>query len=526
MKKILAILAWAAASALSAAPSAYDSSTAGQQGVVLVVNRNVPAGLELARYYASRRGVPAERVLALDLPTAESMSRRDYERLLRDPLLAALREQKLVEQVRREEDKVGAHESGWTTVRSEVRYLVLFHGVPLRVEDSKPWPLDKVARLVNQGYQRDEAAVDSELCLVLQDGYELRSRVANPYYNQFRWEQPAGGGVLLMVGRLDAPEPGLVKGMIDQALYAERYGLQGRVYIDQRDLHNDEYRMGDYWLEEAGQRLAREGYDLSLERTDAVFGDRYPMDEAAIYLGWYTEQVTGPFARTNFAFRPGALAYHNHSGNARSLRSATQNWTGPLLARGAAISMGAVAEPFLNYTPHLPIVIDRLCQGAPWADAVYLSMAALSWQTTVLGDPLYRPFSVPLDEQIKRLEEAGDEGVAWAYARKAQQYVREGRLHLALRYLRERLKAKDSTVLREKLADLYALNELYDDAAINYELALKRSPSAETAVRVGVRYLSLLEALGKKEQAARVNAELRERWSDSLFLDALPRVGP
>ena len=150
MKKILAILAWAAASALSAAPSAYDSSTAGQQGVVLVVNRNVPAGLELARYYASRRGVPAERVLALDLPTAESMSRRDYERLLRDPLLAALREQKLVEQVRREEDKVGAHESGWTTVRSEVRYLVLFHGVPLRVEDSKPWPLDKVARLVNQ----------------------------------------------------------------------------------------------------------------------------------------------------------------------------------------------------------------------------------------------------------------------------------------------------------------------------------------------------------------------------------------
>ena len=526
MKKILAILAWAAASALSAAPSAYDSSTAGQQGVVLVVNRNVPAGLELARYYASRRGVPAERVLALDLPTAESMSRRDYERLLRDPLLAALREQKLVEQVRREEDKVGAHESGWTTVRSEVRYLVLFHGVPLRVEDSKPWPLDKVARLVNQGYQRDEAAVDSELCLVLQDGYELRGRVANPYYNQFRWEQPAGGGVLLMVGRLDAPEPGLVKGMIDQALYAERYGLQGRVYIDQRDLHNDEYRMGDYWLEEAGQRLAREGYDLSLERTDAVFGDRYPMDEAAIYLGWYTEQVTGPFARTNFAFRPGALAYHNHSGNARVLRTGSNYWTGPLLAHGAAVSVGAVSEPLLNFTPHFSILVDRLCRGLPWADSVYLSLTALSWQATVLGDPLYRPFALTLEEQLTLLEAEGDPDADWAHIRRINLLVQDGRLNVALRYARERLRLRESAQLREKIADLMVLNELYEDAVVNYDLALKHAGNAEVAIRVGARYLSMLQALNLHAKAVEVDQALRTRWAGDRFLGALPTLKP
>lgn len=524
MKAILLILILVAAGRAGAA--SYDPAQAGREGVVLVANRNVPAGVELARYYARQRGVPEDRLFLLDLPDREDISRSDFEKRLRDPLLAHLREQGLIEQVRRQPEHVGEHESGWNTVRSKLRYLVLFYGVPLRIEDTLPWPLQKVANLVNSGINRDGASVEADLCLILHDSFDLRGRRPNPHYNQLRWENPAQGANLVLVGRLDGPDPLHVRAMIDQALRAETYGLQGRAYIDLRAPHDDDYLVGDYWFEEAGQRLTREGYEVVFERTDAVFGDRYPMVQAAFYLGWYTEKVTGALARTDFIFQPGALAYHNHSGNARTLRTAREAWCGPLLARGATLTLGAVNEPFLHYTPHVNILVDRLCNGAPAADAVYLSLAALSWQATLVGDPLYRPFAVPLDEQIRRLEAARDPAVDWAYVRKANLQVREGRLNLALRYLRDRLRVRESVILREKLADLYAVNDLYDEAARSYEQALAMAPDAESAVRLSLRYFSMLQVLGRTEERMKAEEQVRQRWAGSPFLDILSVAVP
>ncbi len=525
MKRFLAI-GLLAALTVTAAGQSDDPAGSGLEGVVLVANSQMPDSVELARLYASQRGVPEERICLLDLPGAETISRSEYEHRLRDPLLARLRAIKMIEQVRRQPGQVAAHDSGWTTVKSHLRYLVLFYGVPLRIDDTMPWPLDKVANLVNNGIQRDGAAVDSDLSLLLQDTFDLRGRKPNPHYNQLRWENPPQGGNIVLVGRLDAPDPGLVRAMIEQALHAERYGVQGRVYIDLRAPHADDYRVGDFWFEEAGQRLLREGYDVVFERTDGVFGALYPMDNPAFYLGWYTAEVTGPFTRPEFSFRPGALAYHNHSGNARTLRSTTEAWTGPLLARGATVSLGAVYEPFLHFTPHLDIVIDRLCSGLPWADAVYLSLPALSWQTTVVGDPLYRPFAVSLEEQISRLEADKNPDADWAHVRRAMILVREGRVHAAMRYLRERLRVRESVVVREKLGDLYALNDLYDEATRQYEQVLAAAPSAEYAMRLGLRHLTMLDALGQRAARDKTRQSLRERWAGSPFLDSLPVFSP
>lgn len=508
-----------------AAP-AYEPATAGREGVVVVANRAAPDAEALARFYADKRGVPAEHIVLLELPDRETISRSEFEQRLRDPLLAALRERGLVEQVRRDPDQVDEHDSGWHTVRAAVRYVVLVRGVPLRIDDTQPWPLEKAAGLINHGVQKDEAAVDSELCLMLQDTYGLRGRTGNPLYNQVRWDAGAAGTPLVMMARLDGPTPDLVRRMVEQALHAEQFGLQGRVYIDQRAASQDDYQAGDYWLEEAAQRLVREGYEVTVERTDGVFGERYPMDAAAFYLGWYTEQAAGPFRDARFTFRPGAVAYHNHSGNAVTLRSADEHWCGPLLARGAAVTVGAVSEPFLHFTPHLPILVDRLCHGLTWAESVYLSLPVLSWQTTVVGDPLYRPFAVPLEEQIRRLEAAGDPAAAEAQVRWANRMVLEGRLNPALRYLRERIRQQPHYALQARLGDLYAVNELYDEAAAQFDQALERAPDAAAAVRVAARYLTLLDALGKRDQRAQVAERVRERWAGSPVLESLPGAPP
>jgi hypothetical protein len=38
-----------------------------------------------------------------------------------------------------------------------------------------------------------------------------------------------------------------------------------------------------------------------------------------------------------------------------------------------------------------------------FGDAVFYSLPALSWQEVAIGDPLYRPFAVPLEVQVKSL---------------------------------------------------------------------------------------------------------------------------
>ncbi|HMP77405.1 MAG TPA: TIGR03790 family protein [Kiritimatiellia bacterium] len=498
-----------------------------REGLVLIVNRNVPESMELARHYCMLRDLPEDRICALDLPEGESISRGDFDKRLRDPLLAWLRANRWVEQVRRNPRRVRDHESEWTTVSSRLRVLCSFYGVPVRIEDTRPWVVEKIQNRLNHSPQRDEAAVDSELTLLLHGAYDIRGRFANPYYGQLRWETSGSQNLFLVLAtRLDGPDPDAVRRMMDGALEAETYGLLGRMFFDLRAPHQDEYQVGDYWLGEAVSRFDREGYDCIVERSDSLYGTQFPMDSAALYWGWYTEQVTGPFTRTGFAFRPGALAYHNHSANAKVLRTRAEYWTGPLLGAGAAASWGAVGEPFLGTTPHLHILADRLCRGLSFAESTYLALPALSWQITVVGDPLYRPFALSLDEQISKLEEAGRPEVEWAWLRRMNLLVRDGRLHGALAYGRDRLRVRDSGVVREKMGELLALNDLAEDALPHFDRAVELAAGPDTAVRVGLRYLRLLRAMGRAEKAQEVEARLRERWNDSPYLALLQPAQP
>jgi hypothetical protein len=58
--------------------------------------------------------------------------------------------------------------------------------------------------------------------------------------------------------------------------------------------------------------------------------------------------------------------------------------------------MGNVLEPYLDLTPHVDVFAQRLLQGYTFGEAAYASIRALSWMTTVVGDPLYQPFKAPL----------------------------------------------------------------------------------------------------------------------------------
>jgi uncharacterized protein (TIGR03790 family) len=116
------------------------------------------------------------------------------------------------------------------------------------------------------------------------------------------------------------------------------------------------------------------------------------MPDAAVYLGWYTDQAVGPIVKPNFVFNRGAVAYHLQSFTGAAIRDPKSHWVGPLLVHGACATAGAVYEPFLSGTPHLDILVARLLQGYSWGEAACMAESQLSWQMCFIGDPLYRPF--------------------------------------------------------------------------------------------------------------------------------------
>jgi len=128
------------------------------------------------------------------------------------------------------------------------------------------------------------------------------------------------------------------------------------------------------------------------------------MTDCALYYGWYTDKIAGPFTQPDFQFTPGAVAVHIHSFSASTLHDENAGLAGPLLAKGAAATIGNVYEPYLQLTAHLDVLNDRLLHGFTFAESAYMASPVLSWMSVMVGDPLYRPYAawLGLDEKTEK----------------------------------------------------------------------------------------------------------------------------
>jgi len=184
-------------------------------------------------------------------------------------------------------------------------------------------------------------------------------------------------------------------------------------------------------------------------------------------------------------FMPGAFAYHLHSYSAQTLRSTEQNWVGPLLNKGATITMGCVDEPYLVGTPNIAAFLDGFFVGFSFGEAAYAAQGWLSWQTTVVGDPLYRAFARRPDEQHHDLEKRQSKLIEWSHLRVVAMNQAIGTsIDDVIGYLEKTAVTKRSAVLTEKLADLYWAKKQFADAFDTYEQVLKLDPTPQQKVRV------------------------------------------
>lgn len=362
---------------------------------MVLANADDDESLRIAGYYAKRRGIPEENIIALPMPRAETIAWREFvvgiwqpmqDELIRRGWIDAM-PMKLIDAVGRRKVAPSGH---------RISYLVVCRGVPLRINHDAALYEVSPGKTERSEFQTNRSAVDAEFSLLAQGSYAINGYVPNPL---FRVQQPSDllAGTVVKVARLDGPSASDVIAMIDGAIEAETNGLIGRTYVDVRGPH----AQGNNWMESIIKALTAADFAPDTHHGSGTFPHTARMDAPAVYMGWYAGNANGPFVLPGFRFAPGAIAVHIHSFSAQTLRSDSKAWCGPFIARGVAATTGAVFEPYLQMMHHLDLLMEALLRGESLGDAAYYALPVLSWQNVLVGDPLYRPFQRDLDWQLE-----------------------------------------------------------------------------------------------------------------------------
>jgi uncharacterized protein (TIGR03790 family) len=388
MKPWLGILLWSFSSAIALAEKSLAPAT------IVVFNQDVPESVELAKFYAQKRGIARDHLISLSISRTEEISRDEYDTMLRNRLREIFKQ--------RGWWKFEKNGDAGRVVSSTIRFVAMMKGVPLKIRPAADYPGDKVG--APPVGNRNDASVDSEVAALAALSDQISGPLQNPYFQSYRAIAEVENSTVLLVCRLDAPEVATVRRMITDATETEKTGLWGRAYIDGAHNSTPGLGIGDHWLAQARDQLHKVGVPLIYDDTPEIFPNGYPMTDCALYYGWYTDKIAGTFTQPDFQFAPGAVAVHIHSFSASTLHDENAGWAGPLLAKGAAATIGNVYEPYLQLTAHLDVLNDRLLHGFTFAESAYMASPVLSWMSVMVGDPLYRPYAawLGLDEKTEK----------------------------------------------------------------------------------------------------------------------------
>jgi uncharacterized protein (TIGR03790 family) len=465
---------------LFAAPALAQTA----DNLLLVVNQSSPDSIRVAEHYARVRGVPQTQVLRVTVDAAaDEIERVAFERQIQDPIAAWIRR---------------------NSAQDRILFIVLTKGVPLRIRGTS-------------GRNGTQASVDSELTLLYRrltgDEPPLVGPLANPY---FLGDTPVAQAApfshkafdIYLVTRLDGYTVDDVLKLIDRGAAPSR---DGRILLDERAAEDS--GGGNTWLKAAADWMAGHGFG---DRLVLEAGGRVLTGEKNVlgYYSWGSNDPAITMRTFGLGFVPGAIAGMFVSTDARTFREPPAGWaTGPwtdrtkffagspqslsgdLIREGVTGVAGHVAEPYLDATIRPNILFPAYLSGFNLAEAFYLAMPFVSWQTVVVGDPLCAPFprkapqpsdidagidpstGLPALFSARRLRVAAARGVRMDAARLV---VRAEVLSAKDDKAGARAALEEATALEPRmlaaqmaLARDYELSRDYDKAIERYRLALR-----------------------------------------------------
>lgn len=486
---------------LAGIPLHADSSAEDAAATVVIFNRNDPEAKALADFYCEARGIPPGRQIPISAPLTEEITREEYDGCIANPIRREL--------IRRGDWFVTPDMMNRPILyASTVRYAAIIRGIPLKIRQCDDYPGDAGTQPAPYGGV-NAASVDSELSVLGLFTPQISGTLNNPLYRErlpasdsaSPQNQPLG---MLFVSRLDAPTSAAVKSMVLNGITAEKEGLWGWGYLDQRSVGVRGYERGDQWIREAGRLMRSRGIPVLTDDLPETIQPGFPVTDAAAYFGWHEGDINGPFADPAFRFIQGAVAVHLHSYSASTLHDPGKGWTGPLLCHGASASLGNVFEPYLPFTTNLGSFAAALLSGWNLAQSYYAAQPVLSWMSVCVGDPLYRPYAAWYRNVPK--EKAT---TPWRDYRSII-LTHEGDVFAAAADLKSRAEEKKESLYLE------ALGAAQMDAGENTRAEASFREAASLAVDPAIKFRLLLE------QARSLEKQGREESAVSLLKENLP----
>jgi uncharacterized protein (TIGR03790 family) len=364
---------------LSAGPFAWAALDPSQ--VAVLVNKDTPISSQVGRMYEKLRDIPPANILTLYLGSERQITPDQYWGKAAPPIKKYLE------------------------VHPEIRCIVTTSGVPYTIKATDG---------------KDEgAAFDNELAAVLREQPGERKRgQPNPLFlggaNPVGLTDPRKLQMVYVV-RLDGPDLKTITRMVEDAIAAEKSGLDGPVYGDAQGIDGvTGYGLGDASIRAAIDRFSGAGFVSKLDMKQESWkqpkggvGDQAA--GAAFYLGWYDLlNFQNIFGEQGLA--RGSIAWHIASQEAQDIWDLNgKGWCVNLMRRGAAVTLGPVREPYVTAFPHGDIFTEVLLTGNTVAESYWLALPQVSWAMVLLGDPLYRPFgSKPRPSLVARAYLAGN----------------------------------------------------------------------------------------------------------------------
>lgn len=492
----------------------------GADQVLLVVNELSADSVAVGEHYARARGIPQSRTVRLRLEPKEEIDRRTYESQIEAPLSAWLAENR---------------------AQDAILFVLLSKDLPLRVAGSA-------------GRQGTVASVDSELALLYRKlaGHPIvpAGFLPNPYF--------LGSGPLsdakpftheffdtYLVTRLEGYTAADAMALVDRA---QKPARTGRVVLDMKAAWTE---TGNNWLGLAAERVnaLQRGYQVQLEESADVVTNA---QQVLGYYSWGSNDSAIRVRRFGFQFVPGAIAGMFVSTDGRTFKEPPAGWSigtwanpksfyagspqslaGDLVREGVTGVVGHVAEPYLDATIRPDILFPAYLSGFTLAEAYYLAMPYLSWQSVIVGDPLCavaaRPASapqtavapptdpdteLPLFFSARRVEALRSQGTNTGVDLRTLKLVVRAESRIARKDMAGAMAALvEATAAHPKLAGAqlmlgneYEKQQDWDKAAERYSLALKADPNSIIALNnyayvVGVRQGKPEDALVMAERA-------------------------
>ncbi len=328
--------------------------------VVVIVNHNSPASVNIGYYFQQARNIPSSHIISISGSTNELIDSLEFEQIR-----AQIESQLAIIQL-----------------TDSINYLVTTKGIPLKIEST--------CAITSNG---SCASFDSEIGLILgtySSSIGVGSSIPNPYYGATQPFSRADYGIYL-VTRLDGYTVQDVLNLIDRTGPETPINLATSNAIVDLNLATggDSAYMMDFYLQPTYDFFTNNAWNAQL---DANLNPLLNQTDVAAYI--YEGMSVVSNVNLNYTWTEGSIATMSTGKSAITFDTATNSSNNLLLAdlisEGCTGAYGHIDNIFFGQMLNAETLVKRYfdpLENYNFAESCFMSEGYLSWQGVAIGDP-------------------------------------------------------------------------------------------------------------------------------------------